>query len=54
MAQLKSTKKYDINPICSHCEQELEEVYYTVIKRFPANWLYFYPHCSKTLGSSGW
>jgi len=50
---LKTVEKNDINPVCPHCEQELNTIYSQQMEStFGKRYIYFCPECKKVLGVS--
>ena len=48
---IRSTEKNDVKPVCPHCEEQIEEVYFKQIEStFGKRYLYFCSKCKKTLG----
>lgn len=46
-----SSKEADYDPICPHCEKELEEIHWRRIKSFLASeYLFICPKCKKVIG----
>lgn len=46
-------EKYDMTPLCPHCEVELREIWYRMLSAFLGKrYVYFCPSCRKVLGVS--
>ena len=46
-------QKYDVVPICPHCETSLSKILFHEIRAFLGKrFIYFCPHCNKVLGIS--
>ena len=47
------TEKLDITPICPHCSEPADEIWYRQLKAFLGRrYVYFCAHCNKILGVS--
>ena len=50
---LKLVEKQDINPICPHCNKELDTIWYKELEgMLGKRYIYFCPQCNKVLGVS--
>ena len=58
MSTKVSSSQATYNPLCPHCEQELEEVHWRQIEAVNAEYLFICPSCRKVIGigvrKAGW
>ena len=51
MATKVSSKEADYDPLCPHCEKEINEIHWRRIKAWTANeYLFICPTCKKIIG----
>ena len=50
---IRVLEKNDVQPICPHCSQPIDEVWFTALKAlFGRRYVYFCSRCRKVLGVS--
>ena len=50
MAEKLAAEEANYEPICPHCERNIDEVHWRSIQAFHAEYMFMCPHCRKVLG----
>jgi hypothetical protein len=53
MSEMPAVEKQDVTPICPHCTEEIQSVWFRkLVSPFGNRYIYFCPSCKKVLGIS--